>query len=183
MSFINHQPAPGLAAFGMGDLVPGMFVIPQNPIVPIRRTVGMGDFVRGKFIVPQNPIMAVIGRPQGGLSDLGDCGCGCSGGGGCRDKAGSGMGYINGFGLAGNKAPIALDGFIEDVTATASETWDTVSQGGTSTYLLIGAGVLALYFLTARDSGYKSAVASARAKYPTRYRRARRALAAAADSY
>lgn len=40
---------------GMGDLVTGAFVVPQNPLM---RSVGLGDLVGGThFVVPQNPLL------------------------------------------------------------------------------------------------------------------------------
>jgi len=178
MSHISYHPAPGLAAYGMGDLVAGMFVVPQNPIIPIRRSVGMADFVAGKFIVPQNPILAVVGKPHG-IQGVGSCCGGCDGGGGCS----GGEGYINGFGVdSGRKAPTSMNGFLEDVQGTLTTPID-IGFASVPTWALIGAGAVAVLFLTGRGSGYKSAMSSARAKYPTRYGRARRAIAAAADSY
>jgi hypothetical protein len=40
---------------GMGDLVQGAFVVPQNPLL---RSMGLGDLINGAhFVVPQNPLM------------------------------------------------------------------------------------------------------------------------------
>jgi len=81
MAFTNYHPAPGL-----GDLLPGFYVLPQNPIrdaipsptgmvaslsaayggrpVQIR---GTGDLIASApFAVPQNPIRAALS----GLNDL-----------------------------------------------------------------------------------------------------------------
>lgn len=90
MSQINIHPAPGL-----GDLAPGWFVVPQNPIRPdstvlvpsvqasvpgrIARKPHIGEFVAATFVVPQNPIVRNL---QTGMQGLG-CGCGtpsCNGG-------------------------------------------------------------------------------------------------------
>lgn len=86
MSQINFHPAPGL-----GDLINGWFVVPQNPlrttptvIVPsvqatapgqILRKPRLGDFVAATFTVPQNPLATKLG-----LSGVGCAGCGCAGG-------------------------------------------------------------------------------------------------------
>lgn len=73
-SFLRFHPAPGF-----GDLMPGWFVVPQNPIttpgtalVPslqgtrpnqvLRRTT-MAELMPGSFTVPQNPLWrAITGR-------------------------------------------------------------------------------------------------------------------------
>jgi len=179
MSHINMHPAPGL-----GDLVPGFFVVPQNPILPVRRVMGMGEFIEGKFIVPQNPILAALGLPQGIQGLKGDCGCGCNGGGGCRQQGtlhASEQGMVNG-------RRVAMDGMgniLDDATAAAQDAWTQVTGGGNTTYLAIGAGVL-LLFLFSRGSGgdsYRQELAKLRSKYPTRARRARRAISAATGSY
>jgi hypothetical protein len=88
----NYHPAPGL-----GDLLPGFFVVPQNPIVPTTYVPRIGDILPGKFAVPQNPIkdymsgrLNLIAREPGVVGTLngmsgcsgGDCGCGGSCGGG-----------------------------------------------------------------------------------------------------
>jgi hypothetical protein len=94
---LNSHPAPGL-----GDLLPGFFVVPQNPITdrgPTTYVPRIGEILPGSFPVPQNPIkdymtgrLNLIGRETGvpgtingkGVSGIG-CGCGgscgsCSGG-------------------------------------------------------------------------------------------------------
>jgi hypothetical protein len=92
MSHINFHPAPGL-----GDLLPGMFVVPQNPImdagtplVPsvqatapnqVMRVKHIGELLPGMFVVPQNPIIRTLatgGQTSGmaGLGCGGGCGCG-----------------------------------------------------------------------------------------------------------
>lgn len=72
MAHLNFHPAPGF-----GDLLPGFFVVPQNPIrgastpmVPsvqaaaggqVVRVPHVGDLLPGQFPVPQNPIRAAMG--------------------------------------------------------------------------------------------------------------------------
>lgn len=79
----NFHPSPGL-----GDLLPGWFVVPQNPIRPdstvmvpsvqatmpgqIGRRPHMGEFLPATFSVPQNPIVKNLASGMGGLA----CGCG-----------------------------------------------------------------------------------------------------------
>jgi hypothetical protein len=78
MSMLNFHPAPGL-----GDLLPGEFVVPQNPIrdagtplVPsnVGLTKGrpykvpkLGDLMPGKFAVPQNPLITTLVNGYGGM--------------------------------------------------------------------------------------------------------------------
>jgi hypothetical protein len=77
MSHIPFHPAPGL-----GDLLPGEFVVPQNPIrdagtalVPSAvalaggrpyKVAKLGDLMPGKFTVPQNPIVTTLRNGYGG---------------------------------------------------------------------------------------------------------------------
>ena len=71
---LNYHPAPGL-----GDLLPGFFVVPQNPITDTQGTTyvpRIGDILPGSFPVPQNPIkdymtgqLSLIGRQPGDPRD------------------------------------------------------------------------------------------------------------------
>lgn len=88
MSQINIHPAPGL-----GDLAPGFFVVPQNPVRPdstvlvpsvqaslpgsIVRKPHIGEFVAATFTVPQNPIVKNLQTGMGGLAACSGLGCGC----------------------------------------------------------------------------------------------------------
>lgn len=80
---ISHHPAPGL-----GELLPGFFVVPQNPVTDaVRYIPNLGDIMPGAFVVPQNP---VVDRATGNVVPIGTskgmgggCGCGCGGHGGC----------------------------------------------------------------------------------------------------
>lgn len=78
MSMLNFHPAPGL-----GDLLSGEFVVPQNPIrdagtplVPsnVGLTKGrpyklakLGELMPGKFAVPQNPLITTLVNGYGGV--------------------------------------------------------------------------------------------------------------------
>lgn len=104
MANLNVHPAPGL-----GDLMAGYFVVPQDPITManegVSRKPSLGDFIDASFVVPQNPLLAQISgtvapigqgsagmpiKPSGhkhsglGCGGGGSCGCGgaCGGGGG-----------------------------------------------------------------------------------------------------
>lgn len=106
MAQLNYHPAPGL-----GEMMPGWFAVPQNPIKDrsgVSYVPSIGEILPGAFVVPQNPIkdytsgqVKLIGQRGGGaagqingqpvgVSGIGG-GCGC--GGGCG--GGSGMGDIS----------------------------------------------------------------------------------------
>lgn len=100
MPWLPFHPAPGF-----GDLVPGFFVVPQNPIrdlgtpmVPsVQAATGnrpayrahLAELMPGRFAVPQNPLrfsLATVGL-SGGLNA-----CGCGGGcGSCGCASGTGL--------------------------------------------------------------------------------------------
>src|SRR5208337_1449924 len=82
-------------AIGLGELLPGWFAVPQNPVDgPVTYIRGIGDILAtGGFTVPQNPIVArasgyiqPIGTAPGQPAQLNNkpvtsgMGCGCSGG-------------------------------------------------------------------------------------------------------
>ena len=144
MAHIGYHPAPGL-----GDLLPGFFVVPQNPIMaaeqsaagqPVQatRVPQMGELVRASFTVPQNPLLnalATVGRPPG------MAGLACPY---CDDNVAlSGLGD---FSLEG-----AMSGFASN--------WQT--------WAMVGGGLLLVLFLSGRGnkSAYKSEVAAAKADY------------------
>lgn len=98
---IGYHPAPGL-----GELQPGWFVVPQNPVDgPVTYIRGIGDILStGGFTVPQNPVISrasgvimPIGTVPGAPAQIngkpvsGGLGCGCGGSCGC----GGGMGDIS----------------------------------------------------------------------------------------
>ena len=77
MAFTNIHPAPGL-----GELMPGFFVVPQNPITMAQTGMGyfarMGELLPGSFSVPQNPIVSNFKTGMQGMGTLG-----CAGQPGC----------------------------------------------------------------------------------------------------
>jgi hypothetical protein len=79
---------------GAGDLVPGKFSVPQNPVG------GMSGLVPGRFSIPENPF---------GMSGLGcgsDCNCGpCRGGMGAVDLSLTGTGIASSIGITGTTIP------------------------------------------------------------------------------
>ena len=101
MSMLNYHPAPGL-----GDLLPGFYVVPQNPITDahgVSYVPRIGDILPGSFPVPQNPIkdymngrLNLIGREPGvpgTVNGKGVSGCGC--GGSCGNPGCGGLGDIS----------------------------------------------------------------------------------------
>lgn len=76
---IPYHPAPG----SIGELLPGFYNVPQNPIVMARQGVtrrpGIAEIIDGYYVVPQNPIVQQV---SGNVKPLGTSGCGCSGGSG-----------------------------------------------------------------------------------------------------
>lgn len=166
MSMIGFHPAPGL-----GELLPGWFVVPQNPLElatrGIRRIPTIGEIVPATFPVPQNPLVRALSL---GASPKCLCvGIGC--GDGCLSRY-SGM--------------TGLPEIWEQVKTTATGAWGSVTGmlGGANwtTYALAGGGVLLLWMLISRGGGYRreagaarreyrARVAGLKAKYGRRYRR------------
>jgi hypothetical protein len=70
---LNAHLAPGL-----GELLPGWFVLPQNPIAAARqgRVPHIGELLPASFTVPENPIIRALT-----VGHHGGCGaCSCGGG-------------------------------------------------------------------------------------------------------
>lgn len=131
---IHIHPAPGL-----GDLMPGWFAVPQDPITMARQgvtmTPGIGDILPGSYVVPQNPILdyvkgqvKMIGQKGGGkakaqingqgVSGLG-CGGGCGGGCGCGGDCGGsgGGGGLSGLGQTGTDFTNSLANIGTDISS------------------------------------------------------------------
>lgn len=148
---INFHPAPNRA---LGELLPGWFDVPQNPITQqaygVAYTPTLGEIMPGSYAVPQNPMMdftrgnvlpigmkpGVKGQINGqpvGVSGVG-CGCGGSCGGGC----GGGMGDIS----------TDLSTFMADLTAgNFSQALFTDTIMGFPAYAAVGVvAVAALWF-------------------------------------
>ena len=123
MPFVNVHPAPGL-----GEMLPGWFVVPNNPFQP-RSVVGVGKGVGmmlpAGFVVPQNPLidaLRTVGMPAGKTASIG---------------------YINGIG------EISLDSAWESTQSVVSGVTSFVQQ---HPYLSLGLGVLLLMMVTRRGS-------------------------------
>lgn len=161
MSHIPFHPA-----IGFGDLLPGEFVVPQNPIrdagtplVPSTvavmggkpyRTPHLADLLPGKFVVPQNPLITTVTNGYSGIPQHSHAGCGC--GGACG--GGKGMGDLSDVG-----------------------TWltsNTVVSAVPNWVIVAGAGVAAWMLFMPSGSDYRRKSAALRSQYRG-YRRASRA--------
>ena len=165
MPHLSLHPAPGL-----GELMPGWFVVPQNPIAPDStplvptpqaRSGGkpvyiprMGELMPAKFTVPQNPLV----RELCGLGVLGGGCSGCGSSGEAKCKQGCGCPSAIGFSGLGDLSNVM------DSLTTGYMPW------------LIGGGLL-LLFMSGRGGSYREDVARVRSKHPTRLGRVRRAVA------
>lgn len=100
MSHIGFHPAPGF-----GELLPGNFVVPHNPITPASYVPRIGELLPGRFVLPENPVARELSgysslRPNGPrnvtMSGLAG-GCGCIAGmcgESCEGLGGMGMGQL-----------------------------------------------------------------------------------------
>jgi len=156
---IPVHPAPGL-----GDLLPGWFVVPQNPIrdagTPVKANVtakaggavvkvpSMGELMPGMFTVPQNPLRQALASPPGtGVPGTKGLGCGT-----CH-----GMGDASG--LMGS---LASAGTSLQTTLTAQHTllgvtlptwaWAAIAIGG---YMLVAPGGAEYRAVRSRSRGYR----------------------------
>jgi len=169
MPFLHLHPAPGL-----GELMPGWFVVPQNPIAPDYtalvptpqakahgqpvRVRGMRELLSARFTVPQNPIRRELSG--NGVTGLGGCGCaggGCMGNCGCPSAIGfSGLGQTT------------------DTTGATGSLMDTLTTGYTP--YVIGGALLFMFFMSGRGRSYREDVAKVRQRHPSRYQRVKRAV-------
>jgi hypothetical protein len=140
MSHIPFHPA-----VGFGDLLPGSYAVPANPIrdagtalVPTNfavtgnrpyRVPGIGELLAAKFTVPQNPLRNTL---VNGWSGVASGGCGCSGSksGGC--SCGShGMGDLS--------------------------DWLTTTQGGLPMWAWLAGGFAIGYVMTQSPKRHRTA--------------------------
>ncbi len=171
MARLNFHPAPGL-----GDLLPGYFVVPQNPIrdagtplvpslqatMPNRsfRIARIGELMPGQFTVPQNPLMMALTGGMGGL------GCGCSSG--C--SGGNSNYTLNGMG--------ALD--MSSMTSWLTD--PSPISDSVPNWMLYGAVGAALWFITQPSgSAYRAKRKALRSEYAG-YKQAARSTGSAISS-
>lgn len=131
-------------ATGIGELLPGWFNIPQNPITMatqgVTYTRGIAELLPAKFSIPQNPLAdrltsASVLSPVCSTQGVSGCGCGC------------GMG--------------ALD------TSSIGSAFDSDIAGIPVTWL-IGGAVLAYMMFGSRGAEYKYEKEKLKRKYRTR---------------
>ena len=164
MSHIPFHPA-----VGFGDLLPGSYAVPQNPIrdagtalVPTNfavtgnrpyRVPGIGELLSAKFTVPQNPLRNTLVNGWSGVAKP-TGGCGCAGGGcGC---GGHGMGDLSDF----------------------TDWLQTSSVGGLPNWLIYGGAAVAAWMIfMPGGSDYRQQSRALRSQYRG-YRRASRSASA-----
>lgn len=141
MPHIHMHPAPGL-----GDLLPGFFVVPNNPIkgnTGLGYVPHFGELMPGKFSVPENPI--IRGLSGCGIPGRGNS-CGC--GGGC------GMGSLG-----------AWQDYLPDFSGALPD----FSTWGITNWALLGGGAfLLIWMMTPGGSQYSQAKRSLKAEFKER---------------
>lgn len=171
MARINFHPAPGF-----GDLMPGFFVVPQNPLRPgdtgtplvpslqatapgrTLRISRIGELMPGQFSVPQNPLMAAI---TGGMSGLG---CGCSSGCGNSNYTLNGMGDLS----------------MDSITSWLTD--PSPISASVPNWMLYGGAAVALWFITQPSgSAYRAKRKALRSEYAG-YKQAARSTGSAISS-
>lgn len=147
---VYQQLAPGF-----GDILPGNFVVPQNPIShPMAgvRIPHVGELMPARFAEPENPLLnALAGRTMPGSGGCGSC--------------------------AGGMGALDLSSITGSVSSWASSqpwtTWAVIGAAAVGVFMLMGRGSSR----TAYQREKREAMARLREKYP---RRGRRMLEAAA---
>ena len=133
MPFINVHPAPGL-----GEMLPGWYVVPNNPFQPRKPVAigkGMGLMLPASTPIPQNPLidtLKTVGMPAGQTGKVG---------------------VINGLGV------IDLERYAEKLDPRS---WSM------NTWLIIGGALLIVLLMTRKGASryeYKAAKAEAKAQY------------------
>lgn len=142
MAHLPFHPAPGL-----GELLPGFFVVPQNPITAAVKGTQyiphVGELLPASFSVPQNPIVKTF---QTNMNGLGAC---------PRGNCGGFTGALAGATLPG------MSGLGEmDMSSFNPGNWST------ATWALVAAGGIVLLMMSRPGkSAYQAAMAQARADY------------------
>jgi hypothetical protein len=164
MAHIGRHPAPGF-----GELIPGSFVVPSNPIAPRGYIPHIGELLPASFTVPQNPLVAAMLTPPGsGMPDTGggpgsglDSGLGC----GCSTGCGSGMCGSRGRGLSGLGSDCGCIG------GMCGCGMGDLGQFGMDpmTLALLAGGLLLVYYMVAPGgSGYRQKKAALAGEYSSK---------------
>lgn len=152
---------------GLGDLLGGWFVVPQNPITGGGRpgyVPSLGDLMPGSYPVPQNPLMRGLAAVGAGGSGTG-LGCGCGGG-----ETGESHGHTHavkagcGCGCNGQTTPWSA---FRGLSGMGFLGLDDLGTGdGISPVWLVGGALLAYLFFSSPNRADKRAdIASAKAGY------------------
>lgn len=166
------------------------FALPENPIIRAYEDCGgLGAFMPynpgwkqanqrpGGLQPPPSNAMKMGINPQGGLGDLGDCGCGCHGSGGagsCQDDSlGIGLNGLNGLGFSIDETLSDTSNFLDSPSPILGLPWMYV----------LGGAALAFFLLSPVDNtDYRyeksKALKRLRTKYPSRGRHAAQHVAA-----
>lgn len=154
MAHIGYHPAPGL-----GVLMPGWFVVPNNPIRPVHRTPHIGELLPASFPVPQNPLISAMLTPPGsGMPNTGSgLGCGCS--------SGCGSGMCTGGGLRGGLSGLGSDcGCVGGMCGCGMGNLGQFNDP--VTLAMIAGGLLLLYlFMAPGGRGYREKKAALQSEY------------------
>lgn len=170
------HPAPGL-----GDLVGGFFVVPQNPImdagtpmVPsvqaqypnrITRRPRMGDLVAASFVVPQNPLWP-------NAQPMSQAGLGCASCSGANFYGMSGLGQS----FSAVWTDVTSGNFSQGVTDFTSWIGESTIISGLPNWGILAAGAVALMLFMPSGSEYRQKSKALRSQYRG-YRRAAGAIA------
>ena len=154
---ITRHPAPGI-----GDILPGWFAVPQNPLVPAKYHQSIGELLAATFVVPQNPIMdANTSNSVGKPAQCSTCGPVISGGG------------VSGLGSLG-----MFESF--DPRTWGMLEWAVVAGGGLLVLSMLRPGRSAYREeLSRAKAAYRDTVAKVKRKYPRVGARVGRAVSAA----
>ena len=160
MAFTNIHPAPG-----MGELMPGFFVVPQNPITMAQTGMGyfarMGELLPGSFSVPQNPIVSNFKTGMQGMGTLGCAGQpGCTAGFTGALSGGSIGELVDGhFVVPQNPLRTGMGGLGEfDASMLNPASW------GMGTFAIVGIGLF-LIFMSGRPGRSQKSADLRSAKY------------------
>jgi hypothetical protein len=136
----------------LGELIPGSFVVPSNPIVPSSYIPHIGELLPASFPVPQNPLIAAITSPPGyGLPNQPGLGCGCAPG------CGSGMcGGAQGMGALGSDC-----GCIGGMCGCGMGQFSDPA----SLLMMAGAALLLVWMMMPGGKGYRQERAKAETEY------------------
>ena len=171
MNMLPFHPAPS----SVGELLPGQFSIPNNPISDAHSIAAansvtyrarLAELMPARFSIPENPLL----RELTGMSSLR----------GCRSCE---VGFVRGVN--------GLNGFTDDIKAwydkAVVSASDLFAGGDWTKWAMIGGGVLLLFSLMPGGSSYRGQMKSLRSKQREErkslrrkyrgYRRAARAIA------